>query len=102
MVPSTRFAAALAVAGWAIFSLPVRGQSTAPSGLPPETLAQATPVFAFQSQGSRPAMVFTRSGTAQEQDPRVFIGARDGTWRLVELPGELHNTAWIFVGRAGG
>ena len=100
MSPSTRFAAALAVAGWALLSLPVRAQGT-PSGLPPETLAQSTPVFAFQSQGSRPAMVFTRSGTAQEQDPRVFVSSRDGAWRLVELPNELHNTAWIFVGRAG-
>jgi hypothetical protein len=81
-----------------LFSLPGTAQDS--SGLPPETLAQSTPIFAFQSQGNRPAMVFTRSGTAQEQDPRVFIASRDG-WRLVELPNELHNTAWIFVGRAG-
>jgi hypothetical protein len=101
MVPATRLAVALAVAGVVFLSLPVTAQATPPSGLPPETLAQATPVFAFQSQGSRPGMVFTRSGTAQEQDPRVFVGARDGSWRLVELPNELHNTAWIFVGRAG-
>jgi hypothetical protein len=101
MVPATRWAVALAVAGVSLFSRPGTAQDTPASGLPPETLAQSTPVFAFQSQGSRPAMVFTRSGTAQEQDPRVFVASRDGTWRLVELPGELHNTAWIFVGRAG-
>jgi hypothetical protein len=98
MVPSTRFAVALSVAGMVLFSLP--GIAQDPSGLPSETLAQSTPIFAFQSQGNRPAMVFTRSGTAQEQDPRVFVASRDG-WRLVELPSELHNTAWIFVGRAG-
>jgi photosystem II stability/assembly factor-like uncharacterized protein len=102
MVPATRWAVALAVAGVALFSRPATAQDTPASGsIPPETLAQSTPVFAFQSQGSRPAMVFTRSGTAQEQDPRVFVGSRDGTWRLVELPNELHNTVWIFVGRAG-
>jgi hypothetical protein len=97
MAPSTRFAVALAVA-MALFSLPGTAQDVL--GLPPETLAQSTPLFAFQSQGNRPAMVFTRSGTAQEQDPRVFVASRDG-WRLVELPNELHNSVWIFAGRAG-
>ena len=102
MVPSTRIAVALAVAGWTLFSLGATAQDApASSGLPAETLAQAAPVFAFQSQGNRPALVFTRSGTAQEQDPRVFVSSRDGAWRLVELPSDLHNTAWIFVGRAG-
>jgi hypothetical protein len=100
MVPSTRLAVALAVAGVAFLSRPATAQDTPASGLPPETLAQSAPVFAFQSQGNRPAMVFIRSGTAQEQDPRVFVASRDG-WRLVALPNELHNTAWIFVGRAG-
>jgi hypothetical protein len=69
------------------------------AGLPAETLAQSTPLFAFQSQGNRPALVFTRSGTAQEHDPLVFFTTRDG-WRLVQLPEELHNTTWAFVGRA--
>jgi hypothetical protein len=98
MAPATRFAVALAVAGMALFSLPGAAQDV--SGLPPETLAQSTPLFAFQSQGNRPAMVFTRSGTATEQDPRVFVASRDG-WRLVQLPDALHNSVWIFVGRAG-
>jgi hypothetical protein len=97
MAPSTRFAVALAVA-MVLFSRPGTAQDV--PGLPAETLAQSTPLFAFQSQGSRPAMVFTRSGTAQEQDPRVFVASRDG-WRLVELPNELHNSVWIFAGRAG-
>jgi hypothetical protein len=97
MVPSTRFAVALAVAGTMCLSLPGIAQDT---GLPPETLAQSVPIFAFQSQGNRPALVFTRSGNAQEQDPRVFVGSRDGGWRLIQLPEELHNTLWIYAGRA--
>jgi hypothetical protein len=103
MVPSTRLAVALAVAGWMSFSLLSTAQDTpaAAPALPADTLAQSTPLFAFQSQGNRPALVFTRSGTAQEQDPRVFVSSRDGAWRLVELPNDLHNTVWIFAGRAG-
>ncbi len=97
MVPSTRLAVALAVAGMMLVSLPGIAQD---NGLPPETLAQSVPIFAFQSQGNRPALVFTRSGNAQEQDPRVFVSARDGAWRLIQLPDELHNTAWVWVGRA--
>lgn len=97
MVPSTRLAVALAVAGMMLVSLPAGAQD---NGLPPETLAQSVPIFAFQSQGNRPALVFTRSGNAQEQDPRVFVSARDGVWRLIQLPDELHNTVWIWVGRA--
>jgi hypothetical protein len=97
MVPSTRLAVALAVAGMLLVSLPGVAQD---NGLPPETLAQSVPIFAFQTQGNRPALVFTRSGTAQEQDPRVFVSGRDGTWRLIQLPDELHNTVWIWVGRA--
>ena len=75
MVPSTRLAVALAVAGMLVVSLPGVGQDNN-NGLPPETLAQSVPLFAFQSQGNRPALVFTRSGTAQEQDQRVFVSAR--------------------------
>src|SRR6476661_5937181 len=98
MVPATRFAASLAMAGMVLFSLPATAQDA--SGLPAETLAQSVPLFAFQSQGNRPAMVFTRSGTATEQDPRIFVASRDG-WRLVQLPEALHNSTWIFAGRAG-
>lgn len=97
MVPSTRLAVALAVAGMLFLSLTGVSQDT---GLPPETLAQSVPIFAFHSQGNRPALVFTRSGTAQEQDPRVFVSSPDGAWRLVQLPDELHNTVWTYVGRA--
>jgi hypothetical protein len=97
MVPSTRFAVALAVAGVMLFSGAGLAQDT---GLPAETLAQSVPMFAFQSQGRRPALVFTRSGNAQEQDPRVFVASGDGAWRLIQLPDELHNTVWVYVGRA--
>lgn len=97
MVPSTRFAVALAVAGMLFLSLSGVAQDI---GLPPETLAQSVPIFAFQSQGNRPGLVFTRSGNAQEQDPRVFVSSRDGAWRLIQLPDELHNTVWVYVGRA--
>jgi hypothetical protein len=79
--------------------VPLAGTAQDESGLPPETLAQSTPLFAFQSQGNRPALVFTRSGNAQEHDPRVFISSRD-SWRLVQLPADLHNTAWVFAGRS--
>ena len=96
MVPSTRLAVSLAVVGM-LFSLPGSAQDT---GLPPETLAQSVPLFAFQGQGRKPALVFTRSGNAQEQDPRVFVASGDGAWRLIQLPDELHNTVWVFVGRA--
>src|SRR5262245_27758091 len=97
MVPSTRLVVALAVVGMALVSFRSAAQD---NGLPPETLAQSTPIFAYQSQGNRPALVFTRSGNAQEQDPRVFVSSRDGSWRLIQLPDELHNTVWIWVGRA--
>jgi hypothetical protein len=80
---------------------PLAGTAQDDSGLPPETLAQSTPVFAFQNQGSnRPALVFTHSGNAQEFDPRVFVFSRDG-WRLVQLPADLHNSSWVYAGRAG-
>lgn len=96
MAPS-RLVPALAVAWMAL--LPLSGTAQDDSGLPPETLAQSTPVYAFQGQGSRPALVFTRSGNAQESDPRVFVSSRDG-WRLVQLPEELHNSSWVYAGRA--
>lgn len=95
---SRKLALALVAVGMLFGSQAATAQDD--SGLPPETLAQSTPVFAFQSQGSnRPALVFTRSGSTQEHDPRVFISSRDG-WRLIQLPEELHNTAWIYAGRA--
>lgn len=100
MIPSTRLAVALAVAGMAILSNPGGAQDVA--GLPAETLAQSVPVFAFQSQGNHPALIFTRSGNAQEMDPRVFVSSRDGIWRLVQLGDELHNMAWVFAGRTSG
>lgn len=95
---SLRTALALVMAGM-MFG-PLAGTAQDDSGLPPETLAQSTPVFAFQPQGAnRPALVFTRSGNAQEFDPRVFLASRDG-WRLVQLPEELHNSNWVYAGRA--
>ena len=100
MIPSTRLAVALAVAGMALLSNPGGAQDVA--GLPAETLAQSIPVFAFQSQGNHPALIFTRSGNAQEMDPRVFVSSRDGIWRLVQLGDELHNMAWVFAGRTSG
>ncbi|HEX9942054.1 MAG TPA: hypothetical protein VGG03_08560 [Thermoanaerobaculia bacterium] len=96
MAPS-RLVLALVAAGMVL--VPLAGTAQDESGLPPETLAQSTPLFAFQSQGNRPALVFTRSGNAQEHDPRVFISSRD-SWRLVQLPADLHNTAWVFAGRS--
>jgi hypothetical protein len=98
MAPSTRLAVTLAVAGMVLSNVP--GAAQEGSGLPPETLAQSTPVYAFQSHGSHPGLIFTRSGTAQETDPRVFVASRDAGWRLVQLGDELHNTVWVFAGRA--
>src|SRR5947209_11358358 len=98
MAPSTRLACALVMAGMVRVSIPGIAQDVA--GLPPETLAQSTPVYAFHNQGNHPALVFTRSGGAQESDPRVFVSSRDGLWRLVQLPDELHNASWVFAGRA--
>jgi hypothetical protein len=63
------------------------------------TLAQAVPHFAFQEQGSDPALVLLRSGGAEQQTPRALVASR-GRWRLVELPEELYNTAWAYAGRA--
>jgi hypothetical protein len=100
MAPSTRIALALAVAGMAF--IPQAGRPQDVAGLPAETLAQSFPIFAFQSQGNHPALIFTRSGNAQETDPRVFVSSRDGFWRLVQLGDELHNMAWVFAGRTSG
>lgn len=96
MAPSTRLVTALGLAGMVMAALAGVAQD---EGLPPETLAQATPVFAFQSQGNRPALVFTRSGTAEGYAPRVFLSSRDG-WRLIQLSDDLVNTDWVFAGRA--
>jgi hypothetical protein len=98
MAPSTRLACALVMAGLVRVSIPGIAQDVA--GLPPETLAQSTPVYAFHSQGNHPGLIFTRSGGAQETDPRLFVSSRDGGWRLVQLPDELHNASWVFAGRA--
>jgi hypothetical protein len=95
MAPS-RLALALVVAGMALLASGAIAQGD--SGLPPETLAQSTPIFAFQSQGNKPALVFTQSGSAQEYDPRVFLFTGDG-WRLVQLPDALHNSKWVYSGR---
>src|SRR6185295_4285515 len=97
MVPSTRPVLSLAVAGWVLASTTAVAQGG--SGLAPETLAQSTPLFAFQSEGNRGGVVFLRSGSAQEHDPRIFLGSRDG-WRLIQVPDELHNTSWVFAGRS--
>lgn len=81
---------------WMLF-VPMAG--LAQEDLPAETLAQSTPMFAFRSQGATPALILTRSGSIENQDPRVFLSTRDG-WRLVQLPEELHNTSWVWAGRA--
>jgi len=99
MVPATRLCVALALAGLVFSAL--SGSAQDASGLPPETLAQSIPLFSFQARGAHPGLVFTRSGNAEQTDPRVFVSSRDG-WRLVQLGEELHNTVWIFAGRAAG
>ncbi len=68
-------------------------------GLPTATLETATPLFALRRQGRLPALVFSRSGAAEDHDPRVLVSGRD-SWRPVQLSERLHNTTWIFVGRA--
>jgi hypothetical protein len=97
MVPSTRLIVSLAVAGMVLAGM--AGMAQDDLGLPAETLAQSTPLFAFQGQGNRGALVLIRSGSAQEHDPRAFVASRDG-WRLARLPEELHNTSWVFAGRS--
>jgi hypothetical protein len=96
MAPSTRLAAALAVAGLAF--LPAAGKAQQEGDLPPETLAQSRPRFAFAVQGGSPALVFTHSGTGTEHDPRILISSRDG-WRLIQLPENFHNQNWVYAGR---
>src|SRR6478672_11061151 len=99
MAPATRLCMALALAGLVGFA--VSGNAQDASGLPAETLAQSIPLFAFQARGGHPGLIFTRSGNAEQTDPRVFVSSRDG-WRLLQLGEELHNTVWIFAGRATG
>jgi hypothetical protein len=95
MGPCARAVVALGTVGMLL--LPMSGR--AQEDLPTETLAQLTPMFAFRSQGSIPALILTRSGTAQQQSPRVLVSTRDG-WRLLELPEEIYNTSWVWAGRA--
>lgn len=95
MGPCARAGVVLGAIG--MLFLPMTGR--AQEDLPAETLAQSTPLFAFRSQGSSPALLLTRSGSAENQDPRVLLSTRDG-WRLVQLPEELHNTSWTWAGRA--
>jgi hypothetical protein len=97
MAPSTRLAGALAVAGLAFLS--AAGKAQQEGDLPPETLAQSSPRFAFAVQGGSPALVFTHSGTGAEHDPRILISSRDG-WRLIQLPENFHNQNWVYAGRA--
>src|SRR5258705_6610952 len=59
------------------------------SGLPPETLGQSTPVFAFLGEAGHPGMIFVHSGSGADHEPRVFASSRDG-WRLVQLPDGFH------------
>lgn len=103
MAPAPRLTGSLSLggilAGLVLLSLPPLPVIAQDSGLPPETLAQSSPVFGFQSQGNRPALVFVRSGNDQEFDPRVFLASRDG-WRLIQLPDDFHNSRWVFAGRA--
>lgn len=75
-----------------------RAQELDTSGLPPETLGQSTPVFGFLGESSHPGLVFVRSGSATEHDPRVFGSSRDG-WRLIQLPDGFHNLDWSYAGR---
>jgi hypothetical protein len=97
MIPSTRSVPLLVVAGLVLAG--AAGGAQDDSGLPAETLAQSTPRFAFQSQSGRGALLFVRSGSAAEHDPRVFLASRDG-WRLIRLSDDLHNTSWVFAGRS--
>jgi hypothetical protein len=96
MAPSTRLAVALVMTGMAFLS--GAGTAQQEGDLPPETLAQSSPRFAFAVQGGSPALVFTHSGTAAEHDPRILISSRDG-WRLIQLPENFHNQSWVYAGR---
>jgi len=97
MAPSTRLAVALVVTGMALLS--GAGTAQQEGDLPPETLAQSSPRFAFSAQDGNPALVLTHSGTAAEHDPRILISSRDG-WRLIQLPENFHNQSWVYAGRA--
>jgi len=96
MVPSRTMAVALVAAG--MLFTPWTGMAQ-DEGLPAETLAQSTPFFALRYQGNNPSVIFTRSGSGNEFDPRVFLLTRDG-WRLIQLPEAFHNTNWVYAGRA--
>ncbi len=96
MAPTTRLAVALVVAGMAL--LPGAGIAQQEGDLPPETLAQSIPRFAFAFQGLNPAVIFTHSGTAAEHEPRVLISSRDG-WRLIQFSENFHNLNWVYAGR---
>jgi hypothetical protein len=96
MAPSTRLAVALAVAGMVF--LPGAGKAQQEGDLPPETLAQSIPRFAFQFQGASPALVLTHSGTAAEHEPRILVWSRDG-WRMIQLAENFHNLNWVYAGR---
>jgi hypothetical protein len=97
MIPSTRLASFFVAAGLVLAG--AAGSAQDDSGLPAETLAQSIPRFAFQSQRDRGALIFVRSGSDAEHDPRVFLATRDG-WRLIRLDDDLHNTSWVFAGRS--
>ncbi len=96
MAPSARLGVALVVAGMAL--LPGAGRAQQEGDLPPETLAQSIPRFAFQAQRGTPALLLTHSGTGAEHDPRILISSRDG-WRLIQLPENFHNLSWVYAGR---
>ncbi|MFY9821048.1 MAG: hypothetical protein WAM82_06685 [Thermoanaerobaculia bacterium] len=96
MAPSTRWVGALVMAGMVCLSGAAVAQQE--GDLPPETLAQSSPRFAFAAQGNSPALVFTHSGTAAEHDPRILISSRDG-WRLIQMPENFHNQSWVYAGR---
>jgi hypothetical protein len=96
MAPTTRLAGYLVVAGLAFLS--GAGKAQQEGDLPPETLTQASPRFAFAVQEGSPALIFIHTGTAAEHDPRILISSRDG-WRLVQMPENFHNQAWVYAGR---
>ncbi|HEX4963109.1 MAG TPA: hypothetical protein VF173_19925, partial [Thermoanaerobaculia bacterium] len=96
MAPSARLAVVLVVAGVALLS--GVGKAQQEGDLPPETLAQSIPRFAFLSQGGLPALVFTHSGSGTEHDPRILISSGGG-WRLIQLAENFHNLSWVYAGR---
>jgi hypothetical protein len=97
MTASWKLAVSSVLIGLALEGL-AAAQELDTSGLPAETLGQSTPIFALRGEGSHPTLIFVRSGTATEHDPRVFATARDG-WRLVQMPDGFHNLQWAYAGR---